>query len=440
MHKNSGVAAIAALLFSFACASRAEMPSIDFDRAGLSAKDIVSLAREANPELSAAVPAASAAKTTGTTAAWTIMVYMNGKNSLESHVANDMNEMETAGSNPGVNVLVEIGRQGYSVVDGGWRGVRRYLVRKDTDTAHITSPVLQSFDNADMGDYRHLIHFGRWAMTNFPARHYMLIVWNHGSGWVPDTLSESKGISFDDDSHHNITTPQLGEALAALGHLDVYGSDACFMQMPEVDYEIRKSVDFIVGSEEAEPGDGATYDAFLPLVTSSSKPEEVAKAAVDTFTDHYVQTKTGSTQSFIKASELDTFAQLVNKWVDTVQEETALSANEWAVIKAARANALSFTAPDNKDLAHFLNLLAQTTGSVKMKAASLELSNFITAQLVQHNRFSNGKSATSSWADYGNANGLAIYLPNNSYDGAYEDLQWAKDTTWPQVVKWLLQK
>jgi hypothetical protein len=73
----------------------------------------------------------------------------------------------------------------------------------------------------------------------------------------------TKGISYDDETNHHITTPQMGAMLKGINGVDVYGSDACLMQMPEVDYELKDSVDYIVGSEETEPGDGYTYNTFL---------------------------------------------------------------------------------------------------------------------------------------------------------------------------------
>ena len=37
-----------------------------------------------------------------------------------------------------------------------------------------------------------------------------------------------------------------------------------------------------------------------------------------------------------------------------------------------------------------------------------------------------------------NAKGLAIYLPDSSYNSDYNELTWAKDGTWPQFVQWVL--
>jgi len=174
-------------------------------------------------------------------AEWTIMVYINGKNNLEEFALKDINEMEMVGSTDKINIVVELGRMdGYDASDGDWKGVRRYLVKKDSDSSKINSLLVEDLGMKDMGDYNSLISFGKWAKEKFPAKRYMLVVWNHGSGWTKGGKPIiTKGISYDEQSGNHINTPQLGLALKEIGKVDVYGSDACLMQMAEVDYEIK---------------------------------------------------------------------------------------------------------------------------------------------------------------------------------------------------------
>ena len=215
-------------------------------------------------KLELSVPAAAPAEEGGVSEQaqkeWTVMVYVNSKNNLEQYGLLDVNEMEMVGSTDKVNVVAELGRiNGYDSSDGNWIGSRRYLVKKDANMNKIVSPVLKDLGKVDMGDYKHLIEFVNWAKAAYPAKKFMLIVWNHGSGWDKNGRPRiSKGISYDDETDNHITTPQLGMALKAIGKIDVYGSDACLMQMPEVVYEIKDYVTYVVGSEETEPGDGYT--------------------------------------------------------------------------------------------------------------------------------------------------------------------------------------
>ncbi len=189
---------------------------------------------------------------------WTIMVFMNGKNNLASFAAKDLNEMETIGSLPNVNIVVEVGKIAYSAPSypsypgydnpydpynpygpgihphwppmepymnredtnlttlnksDTWTGMRRYLMQKDNDTNTVTSPILEKV-SGDMGSWEHLAEFGLWAKNKFPAKNYMLIVWNHGDGWKSPNINIDfdKGISSDDETGNKISTVYLGAA------------------------------------------------------------------------------------------------------------------------------------------------------------------------------------------------------------------------------------
>ena len=232
---------------------------------------------------------------------WTIMVYINGKNNLEKYAFLNINQMEKVGSTDKVNIVVEFGRMNtYSHLDGTWKGTRRYLIKKGSKPSGIFSPMVSDIGKVDMGDYKNVVDFTNWSKTQYPAKKYMLIIWNHGAGWIKSVQGD-KGISYDDETNNHITTPQLGMALKAIGKVDVYGSDACLMQMPEVGYEIKDYTDYIVGSEETEPGDGYTYDTFLGPVVAKPTMDgaELGTIAVDAYVGHYAPSNEGSTQSVI---------------------------------------------------------------------------------------------------------------------------------------------
>ena len=356
-------------------------------------------------------------------AEWTIMVFVNGKNNLEQFALKDMNEMEMVGSSDKVNIVTEIGRiAGYDSSDGDWKTVRRYLVKKDNNTNKISSPVLQEFPKVDMGDYNSVVDFVKWAQANYPAKHYMLIVWNHGAGWIKSRGMEvTKGISYDDQTGNHITTPQMGLMMKAIGHIDVYGSDACLMQMPEVDYEIKDYVDYIVGSEETEPGDGYTYNTFLgPIVAKPTMTaQEVGTIATNAYADHYGTQD--HTQSLVLASAMNNLVPLTNKFV-----AAAMAANEKDLIKTAMGQAQAYAYAENKDFWHFLSLYAASSKNAQVKATAKALQDYITNTLVLVNR---------SNSNYADSHGIAIYMPNYS-NSSYNSLAWAKDSQWDEFIGW----
>jgi len=364
----------------------------------------------------------------GRNGSWTIMVYINGKNNLEKYGLKDLNEMEMVGSNDRVKVVAELGRiKGYSADEGDWTGIRRYLVQKDNNPRAVTSPVVMSMPKADMGDWKHLVDFVNWAKANYKSDNYMLVVWNHGAGWVRNRgfRALSKGISYDDETNNHITTPQLGEALRQMGGVNIYASDACLMQMAEVDYELKDTTEFIVGSEETEPGDGWTYDLFLNKLAAepSLTPRNVAMHAVDAYTEHYVSIGQGATQSAVDSSLIRNgqFSALLDAWTDAV-----VAANVPQAVKDARAEAQSYAYDDNKSLAHFVHLVDTKANNAKVTDAGNALISFIQDKLVINNKTNK----------YPESRGLAIYIPNYRFDETYNALAFAHGSKWAAFAKW----
>ncbi|MCX5788670.1 MAG: clostripain-related cysteine peptidase [Elusimicrobia bacterium] len=357
---------------------------------------------------------------------WTVMVYVNAKNDLEYFGLKNVNQMEMIGSTDKVKFVVELGRmEGFDESDGDWTGSRRYLIRKDDDEDHVTSPILAEIPKSDMGDWRHLVEFTKWAKASFPAKRTMLIVWNHGSGWLKSL--NVKGISYDDETGHNITTTQLKAALQEIGGVDVYASDACLMQMPEVAYEIRDQAAYIVGSEESEPKDGYTYDDFFKRIVAAGNPtpEQVGAFAVDSYVDHYRDRRIGSTQSLIKTSGFPEFVRLLDEWTAALMAQ-----NDEVSIRMAKYEALSFFYPEHKDLGDFVRILDEKISDPDVRRKGAALLASMEGKLVVKSR--------TSMEQYQRATGLAIYLPQYNFADAYDELDFAKASHWAGFVRWCL--
>jgi len=432
-------------------ALKAVLALLIFPGAGLYAQDFIGLdvrealenAREQRAEAAGKVPVPQAAPVdfqddTAPAAArkeWTVMVFINGKNNLEGAGLGDINEMETVGSGPGVNVVVELGQMSNNAM-------QRYLVSRDTDTARINSRLLGSASGIDMGDPASVKDFVLWAERRFPANKYMLILWDHGSGWLKgnpvESRGENKGVSDDWLTGHNIDTPQLGRLLrdieAAGARVDLLAFDACLMQMAEVAYELKDSrVGFIAASEEIEPGDGYEYDKWLaPLAARPSmSPRQlgvtVAREYLRAYPDGF-QGK-GLTYSVLEVAKM---AELGAK-MDALAR-AAMAADDKAAVLAARGAATRYSDADNKDLRRFAQLLGRQSSNAAVKAAAAELDRFLrrgAGPVV----FS-GVSANRGTYSYG----AAAYIPENAAQiNGYNELKLSADTQWDEFVNWLLQ-
>lgn len=442
----AGVSALSVAAFA------GETPQINFDQ-GINLGDVTKSLKGGSD--SSSVPATTAPKSLAQNFTeransavkpapkeWTVMIYMNGKNDLETFALKNANDMEKVGSTSKVNIVVELGRmQGYDSSDGNWTGSRRMLIIKDNNPNKITSPVVQTIKDADMGNWEHLVDFATWARAGYPAKRYMLIIWNHGSGWksvagklgfkdfqrdAGNPVFQTEGISYDEATGHHISTVDMGKAFAKIGGVDLFATDACLMQTIEVAYEIRNYAPVIVGSEETEPGDGYDYTAFLKALTANpgSSPQQTGQFVVETYKAFYTAKHQTATYSEIVTSALGGLAQRMSAFADAVK-----GANEGPVVKNALAQAQRFADPDSKDLYNFVQLVLKDSKDSSVQSAGNDLMSYVSGTLVTDNGVVN----------LPNAHGMAVYLPNYTYDGSYAGLAFAKDSKWADFVNWILQ-
>ena len=364
---------------------------------------------------------------------WTVMVFINGKNNLEGDGLTDINEMEKVGSTDKLNVIVEVGQFSSDKM-------ARYYIARDTQTARITSPVLGSAASIDMGDPASVKDFTLWAEKRFPAKKYMLIVWDHGSGWLKGNpvaaRSSAKGISDDWITRHNIDTPQLGRLIkdieAGGGRVDLLAFDACLMQMVEVAYEMKGTqVSHIAASEEVEPGSGYPYDKWLaslaldPSMTAGQVGVIAAKEYLKQ--NPYGFQGKGLTYSVLEVAKVPQLAAKMDALA-----KAAIAAGDKAPVLRARAEATRYSYADNKDLRRFAQLLMQYSKSADVKAAAAEVDRLVGEGGPV---LFSGVSAQKTTLSYG----VAVYVPEDAKNiRGYDELKLSADTAWDEFVNWLL--
>ncbi len=114
---------------------------------------------------------------------WTVLVYLAGDNgrflsSLEGEGVADLMEMKDVGSGEAVNVVAQFD----AMTD---RACRRYAI---TRGGRLADDMVQDLGDTNSGDARVLLDFVTWGVCSYPAERYLLILWNHGSGWKDDDI------------------------------------------------------------------------------------------------------------------------------------------------------------------------------------------------------------------------------------------------------------
>jgi len=187
----------------------------------------------------------------GPKAKWTVLLYMCGTD-LESQggaATQNLSELEGVKYNDNVNFIIQTGGT-YT-----WQNKLidpNYLQRYKSDSDGLTLVDEQKL--ASMGDPSTLSDFLSWGIKSYPADKYMVLFWNHGGGSLA-------GVEFDEvyDSD-SLTLPELGEAFKDVGQqFEVIGFDTCLMSTLENASTLAPYGNYMVASEEYEPGGGWNY-------------------------------------------------------------------------------------------------------------------------------------------------------------------------------------
>ena len=184
-----------------------------------------------------------------------------------------------------------------------------------------------------------LTNFINWATKACPAKHYILIVSDHGGGYQPhDDLpfnapSQTRGVLYDQSHNPNehFTASSLKYAIGrANAHMDVIYLDACLMNTIEYQFELKELANYFILSSFTVPGAGGSYSVLIDELAKNTGDIETAlknfnKASVDKWDkDAAKQAAQGSTESkwdyhdmtVTRTSALDAFGAKFKEFTD----------------------------------------------------------------------------------------------------------------------------
>ena len=364
---------------------------------------------------------------------WTVMVYLDADNDLESAGINDINEMEMIGSTTEVNIVVQADRiPDYDTSNSNWTTTRRYYITQDNDPYIINSQLISDLGELNMGNPQTLIDFTSWAVSNYPAKKYLLVIWNHGGGFRSPAYT-TKDIAWDyTDGEDKITMPELEYALSAINtqigkKIDIVGMDACLMAMTEVAYQIKDYADILVASEESEPNDGWPYDTILGELAGNPtmSSEQFAIDIVNEYIYSYPFEEV--TQSAIDLSYIDSLASQLSNLALAIMDD---SLTPKGVYIDAACSSQYYGDPDFIDLYDFCDKIFDHSNSLEIKIMAIIIQQTLSSTVIN--------SDYSGWGVSG-SKGLSIYFPwYYNYDSEkYNDTNFAQDTFWDEMLLYL---
>jgi hypothetical protein len=386
------------------------------------------------------------------------MVYMAGDNNLDPEGVQDLKEMKKVGSTDKLNIIAQFDRaQGHVA--------RRYYLRKG---GIVTGDAVASLGAVNTGDPKFLYDFIQWGIKNYPADHYLLVLWNHGQGWDDTDLfaaerfrslrrlatgrvrhavfrtpvrlamerakteADYRAILIDDNAKDFLDNQEMEKVLADTAlllnrKLDILGMDACLMSMAEVGYQICQSADFTVGSEQTEPVAGWPYDRVLGALARNSEmtSRDLSMLIVEKYLESYTEAD-GVTCSACDLSKAEGLAVAVAGMAGSLKNNL----NDPSIrtrLLTVRSQVQYYEVSDNIDLVDFCSLLVKADPGASVATACQQVIQAVQAGYVIKQGFKG--------AAMGNSNGVAIYFPTRTVSPLYTGLEFSKKTGWDTFLK-----
>ena len=323
----------------------------------------------------------------------TILVYMCGAD-LESEngmASSDLKEMVNASLSDKVNVLVYTG--------GARKWKNNVVSAKVNQIYRIKKGSLERLVENDgkdsMTSPKTLSRFIQYGAQSYPANRMVLIFWDHGGGSV-------SGYGYDErySQGQTMTLAGINEALANGGvKFDFIGFDTCLMSTVENGLMLESYADYMIASEESEPGVGWYYTNWLNKVSKNTSMSTVGigKTIVDDFVEVCNRQCRGQATT-LSVTDLAELGATVPKELREFSIETneLIRNKEYRKVAQARSQTREFATHariDQIDLIHFAKNLGTAEAADLAKALQ---------GAIKYNRTGGGIS---------NAYGLSIYFP-----------------------------
>lgn len=355
---------------------------------------------------------------------WTLMLYMDGDNNLQSQMEKTIDDLIYGGYSEEVNVVVQFDSGG--VFDG----IERYEIQLSDEGDPVVVTV-DTLEEKSMGDKDTLVDFVKWAKKEYPASNYCLALSDHGVGWRNGFLQDGN----TGDSSSNIDYLSMQELKDACNEIynvlddkkiDVLVFDACQMAMMEVFYQIRDSVKYCVGTSEMVLG--CPYHYVLPDLNKDPDCDALtlAKHFVDAYEQYYMS------RFKVEVYDVEYLKTTVKEKLDEFSKGLI---NNFAKYKTEILEAIQKTTsyngetPDGVYITHYKSLdifAMKIRNSIDDKSLTQKAQALIDA-LWDCKQYASGYPE------------LSIYLPTKNrkfpYDSSYSELDLCKESDWYDFVK-----
>lgn len=349
----------------------------------------------------------------------TVLIYAVASNNLSSDLASDKNEMIEAAPNVtglGSDVRVLL----YSVPSQAATEATLAELKKDATGAWGFQP-LKSYDrNTFSTDPARMREVFSDVRTSATAENYGLILWSHGTGWIPNfsdhQVPGGMQKSYGMDKYQGVTDYcDIDELAYAIpdGMFDYIWFDLCYMMGVEVVYQLRNKCEYIAGYPTEDWSMGMNYDTTLPMLVA---PWPDLAGAGKAFYEYYMDQNMAVTVTVMKTDGLERLAQAAaDIYASGTCPSTATGLQNYSRLKTPLYDFGQFTK-------RYLNF--SDPSAAELEAEFDEALREITLYAGCSTKNFNGTNNAFDPAKY---SGLSCYFPGTatqSIDDYYETLDW----------------
>ena len=214
----------------------------------------------------------------------TIMIYLIGSDleSIQGAATRDIEEMIGSEFNEdNMNLLLYVG------------GTKKWYTDEFDENENAIFEIKkgkitkkESFKKELMTNGKPLKEFINYVYSNYKTDLYDLILWDHGGGPIYGYGNDENSLSSASMSLETLGDALEGTKLIKERKLDFIGFDACLMGSIEVAYKLKDYANYLIASEELEPGAGWNYE-FLGEITKELKTQELGSLIINKFFAYY---------------------------------------------------------------------------------------------------------------------------------------------------------
>ena len=342
----------------------------------------------------------------------TVLIYMAADNSLSSYSYKNIESIvqgTTKAALNGGNLVV--------YVDAADAAPQLLQIKVKSDG---TIQKLAIKDYAEQNSADPLVMRGIFdeVRTSFPADSYGLVLWSHGTAWLPYNVQPMLR-SFGQDESNWMEIDELAEALP--DHVfDFIMFDACYMASTEVAYALRDKADYILASPTEVLGEGFPYKLIIGnFFTETAGLQQIA----ETFYNYYNQKEKiieqSASVSLIATEQLDNLAAICREIV--IGKENAIAS--LPIQELQQLEYLGYTYHALYDFDDFISRLATETQYTNY----LSILNKVVLykQTTPNATYFKGQLVINQFS------GLSIYVPQN---GLATLNDWYKGMEWYRAV------